>query len=68
MGELVLLSGVGPAAAVAALGVRFDGDGDGDGDRPIRARCDGVSGISAIVSLARARKRGRRAKQRFKTR
>jgi hypothetical protein len=48
-------------------GVRFDGDGDGE--RPIRARCEGVSGMSEIVSLAVWEWIiGRKAKVRFRRR
>ena len=47
---LLALSGAVSAAATAAIGVRLEGEGE-DG-RPIRARWDGVSGMSDTVSFA----------------
>lgn len=67
---LLLLFGVGGLAAAAAAadprGVRFEGDGEGR--RPIRARWDGVSGMSEMVSFAREGTRGRRAREKFRRR
>lgn len=51
---------------IAVFGVRFDGDVEGG--RPIRTRCEGVSGISEIVSFAREGKKGSSARDRFRRR
>lgn len=56
----------GADASAGTFGVRFEGEGDGG--RPMRARWEGVSGMSENVSFAREGKRGRRARERFRRR
>jgi hypothetical protein len=58
---LVVLPGVSGAAAFE---LRFDGEEEGA--RPIRARWEGVSGMSEISSLAWEGRRGRKARERFR--
>jgi hypothetical protein len=58
---LVVLPGVSGAAVYE---LRFDGEEEGE--RPIRARWEGVSGMSEIWSLAREGRRGRRPRERFR--
>lgn len=63
---VLTLNGAVSAAAAAAIGVRLEGEGDGG--RPIRARWDGVRGMSDTVSFAWALTRGSRASEKFRRR
>jgi hypothetical protein len=57
---VVGLPGVGVAVA---FGVRLEGEGEGE--RPMRARWEGVRGMSEIVSFAREGMRGRKERMKL---